>query len=306
MGVVGFIGLGAMGARMARNLVKNGRKLMVYDLEPERVEAVVKDALPLSFGDGGIIPANSIYELASESSTVITMLPNSKDVFNCYKRILPHFRQEKILCIDSSTIDPFTTREVYQFLIREKNNIDFIDAPVSGGVTGAQNGTLTFMAGGTIEGFAEAKFILSSMGKNIVHCGPIGSGQVAKICNNLLAGISMIGTSEAFILGEKLGVQKETLFKVLKTGETKSWTTDTYCPVDGLIDGIPSSRNYKDGFACGLMAKDLELAKSLGRKIDVPLLMGGMAGEIYKTLGNNEEFKHLDFGVVYKFLKGGK
>ena len=235
------------------------------------------------------------------------MLPNSKDVFDCYKKILPHFAQEKLLCIDSSTIDPFTTREIHELLTQDSNKkINFIDAPVSGGVTGAQNGTLTFMVGGTMEEFAEAKPILSLMGKNVVHCGPIGSGQVAKICNNLLAGISMIGTSEAFILGEKLGVQKETLFEILKNGETKSWTTDTYCPADGLIDGIPSSREYKDGFACGLMAKDLELAKSLGRKIDVPLLMGGMAGDIYKMLSTTEEFRYLDFGVVYKFLKGRK
>jgi 3-hydroxyisobutyrate dehydrogenase len=204
--------------------------------------------------------------------------------------------------VDASTIDPSVAREI-QAKIQSLGGF-MVDAPVSGGIVGAQNATLTFMVGGTPEAFEKAKPILQLMGKNIVYCGGSGNGQVVKLANNLVLGISMIGVSEAMNLGIKLGMDPKVLAGVLNTSSARCWSSDTYNPVPGVIPGVPSSNNYDGGFGVDLMAKDLSLAIGAAHAIKEPLPLGGSALQVYNML-SARGLGRKDFSCVYKFLKEG-
>eukprot|EP01127_Copromyxa_protea_P002419 TRINITY_DN12310_c0_g1_i1.p1 TRINITY_DN12310_c0_g1~~TRINITY_DN12310_c0_g1_i1.p1 ORF type:complete len:329 (-),score=101.54 TRINITY_DN12310_c0_g1_i1:23-1009(-) len=291
---VGFIGLGQMGFRMAQNLVKNGKSVIAYDIAPESVNNLVKE--------GAIAAANPQEVAASKAPVIITMLPSSPHVRSCYlegEKSLSAGLQPGQLFIDASTIDPAVAREIQAKLA--ELGATGIDAPVSGGIVGAQNATLTFMVGGTTEGFESAKPVLELMGKNIVYCGAAGNGQVVKIANNLVLGISMIGVSEAMNLGVKLGMDPKVLAGVLNTSTARCWSSDTYNPVPGVIPGVPSSNDYNGGFGVDLMAKDLSLAVGAAHAIKEPLPLGGSALQLYNML-SSKGLGGKDFSSVYKFL----
>lgn len=206
--------------------------------------------------------------------------------------------------IDSSTVNPAVSKQVWE---RAKaKNAAFVDAPVSGGVNGAKAGTLTFMVGGTLEDFEKAKPFLQSMGKNIVHCGGVGTGEVAKICNNLVLAISMIGVSEAMNLGIKMGMDRNVLAGIMNTSTARCWSSDSYNPAPGVLPNVPASNEYKGGFGASLMLKDLGLALDAAKDVGAPVPLGSASHALYQTLCQQEgELSKKDFSVVYKFL-GGK
>ena len=271
---IGFIGLGNMGNPMARNLVKAGHDLAVFDVFPEAIAKLVA---------AGATAAASIADAAANAEIVITMLPSSphvRDVYVGAGRLLASVPPRTLL-IDSSTIDPHTAREVATQAMQR--NIIMLDAPVSGGTGGAQAGTLTFMVGGDMAAFETARPILAKMGKNIVHCGAAGTGQVAKICNNLILGISMIGVSEAMNLGAVLGIDPKLLAGVVNTSSGRCWSSDTYNPYPGAMDNVPASRGYTGGFGVDLMLKDLGLAMDAAKQTKQATILGAMAHQLYQT-----------------------
>jgi len=207
--------------------------------------------------------------------------------------------KSNLLLIDSSTIDPATSRNVNEEVT--KKGATMVDAPVSGGVMAAEKGTLTFMVGATKEGFEKANEILKNMGKNIVHCGAPGAGQVTKVCNNMVLAISMIGVSEAMNIGVKSGVDPKVLAGVINTSSGRCWSSDTYNPVPNVIPNVPSSRDYNGGFATDLMKKDLGLAVDAAAQVKAPIPMGSTAAQLYTILSNNN-YGSKDFSSVYKFL----
>eukprot|EP01125_Pyxidicula_operculata_P022389 TRINITY_DN9114_c0_g1_i1.p1 TRINITY_DN9114_c0_g1~~TRINITY_DN9114_c0_g1_i1.p1 ORF type:complete len:329 (+),score=59.94 TRINITY_DN9114_c0_g1_i1:36-1022(+) len=294
---VGFIGLGQMGLRMAKNLMKAGKNLVVYDVSKEPLDQLKAEGAKI---------AKTPKELAQLSQTIVTMLPSSPHVQKVYtddESSLIHGLSAGKLCIDASTIDPNIARQVSQRL--QQVGVQMVDAPVSGGIVGAQNATLTFMVGGSEESFNQAKLLLQHMGKNIVYCGGPGNGQVAKVCNNLVLGISMIAISEAMNLGITLGMDPKILAGIFNTSSARCWSSDTYNPVPGVIPGVPSSNGYKGGFAVDLMAKDLSLAVSAAHTVKQPLLLGGDAHQTYNLL-SQQGYGGLDFSAVYKFLNEKK
>jgi 3-hydroxyisobutyrate dehydrogenase len=242
-------------------------------------------------------------EIASQVKNVITMLPSSPQVQEVLSSTENGFFsaiQEETLIIDTSTIDPNVARELSK---KAKNQYksEMVDAPVSGGVVGAENATLTFMVGGEKESFDKAKPILECMGKNVVYCGGNGNGQVAKICNNLALAIEMIGISEAMNLGITLGMDPKILAGIFNTSTSRCWSSDTYNPVPGVMPGVPSSRGYTGGFGVDLMAKDLGLAINSAHQLKVPLPLGGQALQLYNlisTYGNGGK----DFSYIFEFL----
>lgn len=289
---VGFIGLGNMGAHMARNLLKSGHPLVVCDVNAD----VVK-----SFAAQGAKTASTPAGVAEHASTIVTMLPASAHVKSVYAGNDGIFKtvQKGALLIDASTIDPAAAKAVA--LQAEGVGCSFVDAPVSGGVGGAEKGTLTFMVGGEAAAFARARPLLSLMGKNIVHCGPVGSGQVVKICNNMLLGISMLAVSEAMSLGVKHGMDPKLLASIINTSSGRCWSSDTYNPCPGAMDGVPASRGYTGGFGSALMLKDLGLALSAASESKTATPLGGLAHQLY-TLACTQGYGDKDFSVVYKFL----
>ncbi|CAD5222450.1 unnamed protein product [Bursaphelenchus xylophilus] len=294
---VGFIGLGNMGAFMAKNLVKNGRQLVVYDVNKSVVE---------SFKKLGVAVAKTPSEVGAESSTIFTMLPNSSHVEEVYSSKDGLFQTLKTdsLCVDCSTINPLVAKEL-ALKVREKKS-EFLDAPVSGGVTGAENATLTFMVGGTENAYQRALPFFQQMGKNSVHCGDVGTGQSVKICNNMLLGIHMIGVAETMNLGEKLGLDPKVLSAIINTSSGRCWSTDSYNPVPGVMENVPAARGYAGGFGNKLITKDLGLAQNAATEVGVPTPLGSLAHQIYRVLANSPEFGDKDFGSVYKFLKNQK
>jgi len=250
----------------------------------------------------GAAKATSPTEIAQKSQVVITMLPSSPHVLDVYvkgkQNLLKGLQKDQVF-IDASTIDPSIAREVYEFV--KKAGGALLDAPVSGGINGAANATLTFMVGGDKDTFDKANPILKLMGKTIVHCGGPGNGQVAKVCNNLALGISMVGTSEALNLGVKLGMDPKILSTIINSSSGRSWSCDTYNPVPGVMPNVPSSRNYEGGFQVNLMLKDLGLAVNSASAIKEPLALGSVAHQLYTILSKNG-YGHLDFSSVYKFL----
>ena len=287
---IGFIGLGNMGGPMVANLLKAGHSLTVFDLSEKALQAAV---------DAGARTAASPREAAQTSDAVITMLPAAAHVKAVYLNadgVLAGVRPGVPL-IDSSTIDPATARLIGESALKQGN--PFADAPVSGGTGGAQAGTLTFMVGADAALFETLKPVLAGMGKNMVHCGETGTGQIAKICNNLLLGISMIGVAEAMKLGTSLGIDPNTLAGVINTSTGRCWSADTYNPYPNVLPNAPSSRGYTGGFGADLMLKDLGLAVDAARQVKQPILLGALAQQLYQTM-SMQGLGGLDFSAIIK------
>ena len=290
---IGFIGVGNMGGPMVRNLLKAGFTVSAFDLSA----AALKSAT-----DAGASAAKSAKEAASNADVIITMLPAGTHVRTVYLHdgILAAAKKGTLL-IDSSTIDMDSARAVHGEA--EKAGFDFLDAPVSGGVGGAEAGTLTFMCGGSEKAFARAEPVLQKMGKRVVLAGGAGAGQAAKICNNMLLAISMIGTCEAFVLGEKLGLDPQKLFDIASTSSGQCWSLTTYCPVPGPVPTAPSNRDYAGGFATALMLKDLKLAQSAAQSAGANTPLGAEAAQLY-SLFASKGHNNLDFSGIIRMLRG--
>ncbi|MBN3762460.1 3-hydroxyisobutyrate dehydrogenase [Burkholderia sp. Ac-20365] len=290
---IGFIGLGNMGAPMALNLLKAGHQLNVFDLNAEAVEAL-KTA--------GARASKTPKEASTDAECVVTMLPAAahvKAVLTGEEGILAGIAKN-VPIIDSSTIDPASVKTFAE--LANKTGNTFVDAPVSGGTGGATAGTLTFMVGGTTQTYEQVKPILQAMGKNIVHCGDTSTGQVAKICNNLVLGITMAGVSEAMALGEKLGIDPKVLGGIINTSTGRCWSSDTYNPFPGVIETAPSTRGYTGGFGTDLMLKDLGLATDAAKQAQQPVYLGALAQQLYQTMSTKGAGK-LDFSAVIKLYR---
>lgn len=272
MARVGFVGLGNMGLPMALNLIKAGHSVTGFDLSAPAIEK-----LRAAGGAAG----KGTAAVAADCDVLITMLPAGKDVRAVYlgaEGIIARAKEGTLL-IDSSTIDVESARAVA--LAAQARGLTMLDAPVSGGVAGAQAGTLTFMVGGPDAGFAAAQPILSAMGKNVVHAGGAGAGQAAKICNNMILGASMIAVCEAFVLAEKLGLDAQKLFDIASKSSGQCWSLTSYCPVPGPVPTAPSNRDYQAGFTAAMMLKDLRLAQEAARAAGITTPLGAEAAEIY-------------------------
>jgi 3-hydroxyisobutyrate dehydrogenase len=250
MSKIGFIGLGLMGNPMAAKLVEAGHEVAGFDLSSDNLQKA---------GAMGVGIAKSAADAVANADVVVTMLPAGKDTLAVWGGGVMAAARPGTLFIDSSTIDVGSARSAHE--IAAKAGMLSLDAPVSGGVGGAEAGTLTFMCGGAAEAFDKAKPVLEAMGKRSVHCGDAGAGQAAKICNNMILGISMIGVCEAFALAEKLGLSPQALYDVASTSSGQCWSLTSYCPVPGPVPAAPSNRDYKPGFSSALMLKDLKLAQ---------------------------------------------
>jgi 3-hydroxyisobutyrate dehydrogenase len=294
MSKIAFIGLGNMGLPMAKNLVAAGHEVTGFDLSDE-----AKTGLQKSGGDS----ADTIAAAVAQAEIVVSMLPAGKHVSAVYTAAdgVLASAPEGALLIDSSTIDVDMARAVSAEAVAA--GFTMVDAPVSGGVGGAAAGSLTFMVGGTAEGFAAAKPVLDIMGQNIFHAGGSGNGQVAKICNNMLLGISMIGTAEAFMLGEKLGLDAQTFFDISSTASGQCWSMTSYCPAPGPVPTSPANNDYAPGFTAAMMLKDLRLAQEASGSAAADTPMGQRATELYTQMA---EAGHdgLDFSGIMKMLGG--
>jgi 3-hydroxyisobutyrate dehydrogenase len=290
---IAFIGLGNMGGPMARNLLKAGHALTVFDVVQRNVETLTA---------AGATAASSAKHAAGQGELVITMLPSSPHVKSVYLGEEGIFAEVSagIPLIDSSTIDPHTAREVAAAASTHGNPM--ADAPVSGGTGGAEAGTLTFMVGADPALFEKIKPVLAHMGKNIVHCGSAGTGQVAKICNNMLLGISMIGVAEAMNLGAALGIEPKVLAGIINTSSGRCWSSDTYNPYPGVMDNVPAARGYTGGFGTDLMLKDLGLAADAAKQARQPVAMGATAQQLYQ-LWSAQGGGAKDFSSIINLLK---
>ena len=286
---IGFIGLGNMGAPMAHNLLKAGHQLSVFDLNAAAVENLV---------GAGALPVDSPTAVAQgNAELIITMLPAAAHVKSVYlgENGLIASSRAGVMLIDCSTIDPHSAREVAKAAAEHGNPM--LDAPVSGGTGGAAAGTLTFMVGGSDADFDRAQPILAAMGKNIVHCGAAGNGQVAKVANNMLLGISMIGVAEAMALGIALGMDAKTLAGVINTSSGRCWSSDTYNPFPGVLENAPASRGYSGGFGSDLMLKDLGLATEAAKQVRQPVILGALAQQLYQSF-SAQGHGGLDFSAI--------
>jgi 3-hydroxyisobutyrate dehydrogenase len=294
MSAIAFIGLGNMGLPMARNLLRAGHEVVGYDVVGAALDAAAS---------AGARPAASVAEAVSGAACVITMLPEGRHVRGVYLDDLGIIAraQPEALLIDCSTIDVDSARAVNQAAI--ERGLEVLDAPVSGGVAGAENATLTFMVGGTEQGVARARPILERMGKAVVHTGPSGNGQAAKICNNMILAISMIGVCEAFVLAERLGLTADKLFEVSSQSSGQCWSLTNYCPVPGLVPSSPANRNYRAGFTAAMMAKDLRLAQDAAQSVDAPTPMGAQARSLYALFANRGH-GGLDFSAIIRMIAG--
>ena len=292
---IALIGLGNMGLPMAVNLIKAGHTVTGFDLMAANLAA---------HANNGGQTATSIADAVQGAEAIITMLPAGKHVAEVYlgkSGILASVNIRKPLLIDSSTIDVDTAREVAAEAA--KHNIEMLDAPVSGGTGGAIAGTLTFMCGGTETAFAAAKPILQGMGKNIIHAGAAGAGQSAKICNNMMLAVAMLGVAEAFVLADKLGLDRQKLFDITSTSTGQSWALTSYCPAPGPVPNAPSNRDYAPGFAAALMLKDLTLAQMAAETVGAETPMGEHALRLYQAV-NDAGKGNKDFSVVFPWLAG--
>jgi len=284
---IGFLGLGNMGGPMAVNLIKAGHRLTVFDLVPTAVDTAVRH------GAAAAAAADDVAK--ADVDIIVTMLPAAQHVREVYlgsHGLLAHVRPG-VLLIDSSTIDPLTAREV----AAAAANNPMLDAPVSGGTGGAIAGTLTFMVGGAHEAYERALPVLSAMGKHIVHCGPSGNGQVAKIANNMLLGISMIGVAEAMSLGVRLGVDAKILAGIINTSSGRCWSSEVYNPFPGVVETAPATRGYSGGFAVDLMLKDLGLAAEAAHQVKQAVPLGALAQQLYQTF-STQGHGGLDFSAI--------
>ena len=291
MARIGFVGLGNMGGPMAANLVRAGHAVQGFDLVPAAQEAARA---------AGITVVDSARAAVAGAEIVVTMLPAGRHVKAVLADVLPA-AGAGTLFVDSSTIDVESARAAAE--MADEAGCRFLDAPVSGGVGGAAAATLTFMVGGSAEAFAAGKPVLEAMGKKIVHCGEAGSGQAAKICNNMILGISMIGVSEAFALAEKLGLSHQALFDVASTSSGQCWSLTTYCPVPGPVPTSPANNGYKPGFAADLMLKDLRLAQEAALAAGAATPLGAQAAQLYE-LFSGEGHGGRDFSAIVEMLRG--
>ncbi|HXF77929.1 MAG TPA: 3-hydroxyisobutyrate dehydrogenase [Usitatibacter sp.] len=291
---IGFIGLGHMGNPMCRNLLKHGHKLKVYDVVADLARKLEKEGCEL---------ASSAAECARGVEVVITMLPSSPHVRSVYLSEYGVLKGAKsgTPLIDSSTIDPLTARDVA--MEAKARGCPMVDAPVSGGVGGAEAGTLTFMVGGDAADYEAAKPILQGMGKNIVHCGGIGNGQVAKICNNMMLAIEMIATSEGMTLASKLGMDPKVFAAIVNTSSGRCWSSDTYNPFPGVLENVPASRGYSGGFGADLMLKDLTLVTDAAKNAKQPVVLGALAQQIYQKHSNDGHGAKDFSSVILQYMK---
>jgi len=272
MTTIGFIGLGNMGGPMARNLIGAGHHLRVFDIVPAAVERAVAS---------GAVPAADVAGAARSVEVFISMLPAGEQMREVYlggNGVIASASQGTLL-IDSSTIDVATAREVAT--VADTAGFDMIDAPVSGGVAGAEAATLSFMVGGSETAFAAAEPVLRAMGKTVVHAGPTGNGQVAKICNNLILGVSMAAVCEAFVLAERLGLPAQTLFDITSRSSGQCWSLTSYCPVPGPVPTSPANHDYRPGFSAAMMLKDLRLAESAAANVHAVTAVANLAATLY-------------------------
>jgi 3-hydroxyisobutyrate dehydrogenase len=292
---IGFIGLGNMGGPMAANLLKAGHEVIGFDLAKSALDALAK---------GGGRAAPNVAAAASEAEIVLTMLPAGPQVREVYVGaggILDAARPGALL-IDSSTIDVETARAVAA--AAGERSFDMLDAPVSGGVGGASAGTLTFMVGGSDKGFARGEPVLQAMGKTIVHAGPSGTGQAAKICNNMILGISMIAVCEGFALAEKLGLDWQKLFDISSKSSGQCWSLTNYCPAPGPVAGAPSNRDYQAGFTTAMMLKDLKLAQQAAQAANATTPLGAQAAALFQ-LAASSDLAQKDFSVIFRVIREG-
>ncbi len=290
MSNIGFVGLGNMGGPMAANLVKSGERVLGFDLVPASREAAAKD---------GVQIVGNAKDTVENADTVVTMLPAGEHVLSVWNDILPLARQGTLF-IDCSTIDVTSARKAHA--LAAARGIATLDAPVSGGVGGAKAATLTFMVGGSTHAFERGKTVLERMGKRIVHCGDAGNGQVAKMCNNMILGASMIVVSEAFVLGEKLGLSHQAMFDVVSASSGQCWSLTSYCPVPGPVPASPANNGYKAGFTAALMLKDLKLAKAGADSVKADTAIGAHAAQIYEQF-SHEHDSAADFSAIIDLVR---
>lgn len=289
---IGFVGVGKMGAPMARNLLKAGYGVTVFD-----VDAGAAAALEPS---GARIAAAAV-EAAAGADCIVTMLPAGGHVRDVYDEVIPA-APDGALAIDCSTIDVATARAVAD--AAAARGLAMLDAPVSGGVAGAEAGTLTFMVGGPADAFARAGPVLGTMGRKIVHAGGAGNGQAAKICNNMMLGISMIALSEGFTLGEALGLEARTLFDIASNATASCWAMHNHLPVPGIVETAAANRGFRPGFSTDMMLKDLELAQAAAREAGVDTPLGRRAAALY-ALFRNAGNGGLDYSAIVRLIAGG-
>ena len=289
---IGFIGLGNMGMPMARNLISNGIKVKGFDVSEEVLKQASKNKIEV---------CSDTLQASKEIDVLITMLPNGEAVSSVFnsESLLENI-DPSILIIECSTISPKTSKELS--LKASSLNLEMIDAPVSGGVKGAEEAGLTFMVGGSVENVEKAKPILSKMGKNIFHAGDSGSGQVAKLCNNMLLAIHMSGTAEALSMGVQSGLDPSVLSKIMSKSSGGNWSLDKYNPYPGVMSESPASNDYQGGFLNKLMIKDLSLAKELADDAGTQTPMGNSARKLYQEL-IEQGLEDLDFSSVQKLFK---
>ncbi|KAA3682243.1 3-hydroxyisobutyrate dehydrogenase [Paragonimus westermani] len=298
-GVVGFVGLGNMGGHMATNLAQRGFDVRLFDKFPNRVDQVRKEAgVELSTR---LIKVNSLKELLDDDclSAVITMLPSSPQVLESSDSGLIAMARKNTLFIDCTTGDPKIAEEVHAYAFSRR--CAFVDAPVSGGVPAAQQATLTFMVGGSAEPVSQATPLLQAMGKQVFHCGPVGTGLAAKICNNMLLAVSMIAVSEVMCLGGHLGLDPHVLSKIINCSSGRCWSSEVYNPVPGVLPNVPSSKGYVGGFGVALMTKDLGLAQQASTMTGCPTPLGSAAHQLYRILCQSG-YAQKDFSSIYQFL----
>jgi len=284
---IGFAGLGNMGAPMAINLANAGHEVVGFD--------------PVGAIPAGVARAQSAQDAAHGADVVITMLPNGAIAHSVATDIVPIMAKGAVL-LDCSTIDVASARAMDQ--LAQDHVIGFLDAPVSGGVGGATAGTLTFMVGGTDQAFAIASPLFEVMGQKAVHCGAAGNGQAAKICNNMILGVTMIGTCEAFALADKLGLDRQAMFDVVSTSSGYSWTMNAYCPAPGIGPQSPADNSYKPGFAADLMLKDLRLSQQAAKDVDADTPMGAAATALSQTFVEHEDGAGQDFSAMLPRFEG--
>ena len=294
MAAIAFIGLGNMGLPMARNLLRAGHQVVGYDVVAAALEAAAR---------AGVRAVSSAAHATTGAECVITMLPEGRHVRDAYlgdQGIIVRAEPDALL-VDCSTIDVDSARAVHRAAL--ERDLEMLDAPVSGGVAGAENATLTFMVGGSEQGVARARPMLERMGRAVVHTGPAGNGQAAKICNNMILAISMIGVCEAFVLAERLGLAADKLFEVSSQSSGQCWSLTSYCPVPGPVPSSPANRDYRAGFTAAMMAKDLRLAQNAAQSVDAPTPMGAQARSLYALFANRGHGA-LDFSAIIRMIAG--
>jgi 3-hydroxyisobutyrate dehydrogenase len=284
---IGFIGLGNMGAPMAANLVKAGHQVTGFDTMAPAPEGVAMAASAAAAADG--------------AEVVLTMLPDGAILRAVASEVIPAMERGAVL-LDCSTVDVASARDVASLAVAA--GLGALDAPVSGGVGGAVAGTLTFMVGGDEASFAKARPLFEAMGSRAVHCGPSGNGQAAKICNNMILGVTMIATCEAFALADKLGLDRQAMFDVVSTSSGQSWSMTSYCPAPGIGPSSPADTGYKPGFAAELMLKDLRLSQEAAIGADAETPMGALAAALYARFVDDEDGRGRDFSAMLPRFAG--